>query len=409
MPCGVSAGDVAEPQVEIAPFWRAVQNPERRRMETLVRQGRAQLYPALGLSMLLGADVATHRRASIENAIVRFERARALVPQDPEVLYLSATALALWEQRTATGGIVKRNREAIERFEELRAVDPFYEAFDVAFQLGLLYTLEGDARRAAAEYERALALRIDEGSISNVLSNLAEVKMMAGDLEAAVTTYERALSEGHGEERVLALFGLAVAQDRLGERSEALARARAALREDQRPLGALRQSSVFFVPPYEAYYYEGLGLLALAIEVVGSGAALERAARTAPRALSRPLSPGLLLSMKQILSSLEDEGHKTLGAQLAAVVQRGLSRKPPGAAPSELLSEENTLDPPEVRCLLPLLRSARAFARFLDAGGKEGPWAAEARAHLAEIERWLSDGAVPRAPAFTRATTQARP
>src|SRR5687767_2695723 len=100
-------------------FWRAAKHPEARRVDNLVRQGRAQLYPAMGLGMLLGSDLSAHRRAAVENGIARFERARALAPQDPEVLYLCGKALSLWERRGATGRLEKKNHDAIARFEEL--------------------------------------------------------------------------------------------------------------------------------------------------------------------------------------------------------------------------------------------------------------------------------------------------
>src|SRR5690349_7492274 len=71
-----------------APCWEAAREPDARRVDTLLRQGRAQLYPALGLGLMLGSDLSAHRRAAVENAIARFERARSLAPDDPEVLYL---------------------------------------------------------------------------------------------------------------------------------------------------------------------------------------------------------------------------------------------------------------------------------------------------------------------------------
>jgi len=369
-------------------FWRAVKNPDERRAETLIRQGRAQLYPALGLSMLGGPDASSHRRVAIENAIARFELARKLVPRDPEVLYLSAKALSMWERQRPGGRIEKRTREAVARFEELRAVDATYEAYRVAFELGILYTLEGDPSRAATEYQTALTLRIDEGSTSTVLSNLAEVTMMAGDLERAVELYERAVLESNSDERVLARWGLAVALDRLGEHSEGFAQAERAIKDDQRPLGALRQSGVFFVPSYEAYYYEGFGLLALALQQAGGAAALERAARNPSRSLP-PSSAGLMLAIKQVLVSLSDDGHRELFAGLRDSVESALNKERK-ARPQRLVNAEDAaLDTNDAKCLLSLVQSARAFMRFLDAGGKTGPWARDATNHLGTITTYF--------------------
>ncbi len=368
------------PTIPSSAFWRAAKNPNERRAETLLRQGRSQLYPALGLSMLAGPDATSLRRAAIENAITRFELARKLVPRDPEVLFLSAKALALWERRSSGGRIEKRSREAIARFEELRSVDADYEAYQVAFELGILHTLQGDPARAVAEYQRALSLRIDEGSPSTVLSNLAEVTMMSGDLEGAVELYERAVAAGSGDERVLSRWGLAVALDRLGEHSEAYAQAQRAITDDQRPLGALRQSGVFFVPPYESYYYEGLGLFALALQQAGSRPELERAVKNASRSLGTA-SAGLVLALRQVLMSLGEDGRGAVFAPLRTSVERALSKERV-KNPRPIIGEDNGLDTNDTKCLLSFAQSTRAFARFLEAGGNQGAWAADAEAHL---------------------------
>jgi tetratricopeptide (TPR) repeat protein len=393
------AEDEPPPPVHVSSaFWEAARKPEARRVETLLRQGRAQLYPALGLGLMLGADLSAHRRAAVENAIARFERARALAPQDPEVLYLCGKALSLWERRTPSGRIEKKSRDAIARFEALRKVDPLYEAADVAFELGILFTRESDFARAAEEYQRALSLRIDEASRGVILGNLAEVTMMSGDLEEAVTLYERAIHEGGADERLLSLWGLAVALDRLGEHGEALERARRALRDDQRPMGVLKQSSVFFVPGYEAHYYDGLGLLALAEEQAGEGTDAETIARDAAKALSRASSPTTLAALKQVLSALADEGQRARVATLLPLVEKAVARTQPRGKAERLEKRAAALDdasatPPEdreARVLLSLAQSLRAFSRYLDQGGKSGPWAEDAEAHLEELGAWFA-------------------
>jgi Flp pilus assembly protein TadD len=380
----------AEPQRGVhvtAPFWRAAKNPALVHAETLARQGREHLYPALGLSMLLGTDAVTHRRASLENAIARFERAHQLAPEDAEITYLSAKALSLWERRNPSGQVERRTDEAIARFLALRAQDPSYRDHETAFELGILYMHLGDVERAGAEYEKALKLRVDEGSRSAPLCNLAEVTMMAGDLERATELYERAAAEGLGEERVLALLGLSVALDRLGERSESLLRAREAIKEDQRPLGALRQNGVFFVPTYEVHYYEGVGLLALAEQQADQQAVLLDAARRFEALVLRDVSLGLLLSFKQVLAQLAEEGLSQQLAPLEHAIDRAMTKaraKKLGRGP-----EDTALDAPEARALLSTLQALRSFSRYLNAGGDEGPWAEDAVAHQREILAWF--------------------
>lgn len=388
------------PVHETAPFWEAAKRPEARRVDALLRQGRAQLYPALGLGLMLGSDLSAHRRAAVENAIARFERARALAPNDPEVLYLCGKALSLWERRLPSGRIEKKSREAIARFLALREVDPLYEAEHVAFELGVLYTRESEFAKAAEEYERALTLRVDETSRAVILGNLAEVTMMAGDLEGAVRLYERAIQEGSTDERLLSLWGLAVALDRLGEHGEALERARRALRDDQRPMGVLKQSSVFFVPAYEAFYYDGLGLLALAEEQAGETSSAQAIARDALKVVTRGTgTAATLVALKQVLSALADEGHRDRVATLLPAVEKAVSRvQAKGRADTKLTPEELAVEEREMRVLLSLAQSMRAFARYLDQGGRQGPWAEDARAHLDELSQWLT-GADKREPA----------
>jgi tetratricopeptide (TPR) repeat protein len=379
-----------EPVHSSSPFWKNARSPDARRVETLLRQGRAQLYPALGLGLMLGSDLSTHRRVAVENAIARFERARRLAPEDPEVLYLCGKALALWERRGASGRLDRRSRDAIMRFEALRRVDPLYEAEDVAFELGVLFTRESDYARAAAEYERALALRVDETSRGTILGNLAEVTMMAGNLEEAVRYYERAIQEGGSDERLLSLWGMAVALDRLGEHAESMERARRALRDDQRPMAVLKQSTVFFVPPYESHYYDGIGLLALAEEQSGEDGSAEAIARDAAKVLAQGASLTSLVALKQVLDALGGEGHKETVAQLLPLVDKALTRaQAQRRGEPRVVPEEAALDARELRVLLTVAQALRAFTRYLDQGGKQGPWADDAQAHVDEIARWF--------------------
>jgi tetratricopeptide (TPR) repeat protein len=375
----------------ISPFWKNARSPDARRVETLLRQGRAQLYPALGLGLMLGSDLSTHRRVAVENAIARFERARRLAPDDPEVLYLCGKALALWERRGPSGRLDRRSRDAISRFEALRRVDPLYEAEDVAFELGVLFTREGDYGRAAAEYERALSLRIDETSRGTILGNLAEVTMMSGNLEEAVHYYERAIQEGGSDERLLSLWGLAVALDRLGEHAEALERARKALRDDQRPMAVLKQSTVFFVPPYESHYYDGIGLLAMAEEQAGEDGSAEQVARDAAKVLAQGASLTSLVALKQVLDAIAGEGHKEAVQHILPLVDKALAKaQAQRRGESRPVPEEASLDARELRVLLSVAQALRAFTRYLDQGGKQGPWADDAEAHVDEIARWFA-------------------
>jgi tetratricopeptide (TPR) repeat protein len=384
------ADSVLQPVYVRSPFWEAARNPDAPRIDALLRQGRARLQPALGLGLLLGTDAFAHRRAGIENALARFERALTIDPQHAEALYLSGRALALWERRTPQGQVERRTQEAIARFEALSRVAPLYEAEDVAFELGVLYTREGDFVGASEAYKRALLLRVDGGSRSVLLGNLAEVMMMREDLDESVRLYEQAVAEGSREERVLSLWGLAVALDRLGEKGESMERARQAIRDDQRPMGALKQNSVFFVPAYESHYYDGLGLLALAeVEAAEQGKA-EHIVNEFGRAVEAAASSSALLALKQVLASLEDEGHRELAEPLYAAVERALRKVPKQPKAQKTKQNEDSAEARALKVVLLSVQSLRAFARYLDRGGDQGPWANDARVHLTELSRWFT-------------------
>lgn len=364
-------------------FWRALRSPAQHRAEQLVRQGRALLYPALGLGMILGLDGATQRRVAIESALVRFERALELAPDHLEARLLLGKALASWEKRSAEGSELK-SAQAIAVLEALRARDPLYEAQEVAFQLGLLRSRNAELELAAREYERALHLLTDPADQATLLGNLAEITMARGDLPHALALYERAIHVGQDENRVLALWGSAVALDRLGEHAAAIARARRALREDRVPFAALRQNGVFFVPAYEAHYYEALGALALADTERESDEPLAQALSRA-RAWAKPRKLRELAPFARLAQELEQVGQRELARSwLGNAVTRPHPRDGARTHDEPLPSERDG------RLLFWTLRAVAAFARYQAHASETGPYYEDAREHLAELERLLA-------------------
>lgn len=389
--------------VASAPFWQRLREPQAARAQALLRQGRAQLVPALRSSLVWGQQAAAHRRVAVEGALARFERARALTPRDPELLFLTGRALSAWEQEL-NGELRQRSKEAIDCLLALRAIDPWFEAEAVAFELGMLYTREARFADAAAEYQRALALQLDDSAHSVTLGNLAEVTMLAGDVEGAVRLYERATHESSGSNRLLALWGQAVALDRLGERGEALSVAQRAVRDDQAPLHVLEQGSVFFVPTYERHYYEGLGALALAriaaseLGTVRSAAlppvvielstlspdslgALQRACGAALglSPLARGAAPfeGLAAGRELGLSDVLTPLHERVLAELS----RGRNRTLAGALRAQPANEQSA------RVLSHLIEALVSFARYQSESREQSPWASDARSHLTQLAR----------------------
>jgi tetratricopeptide (TPR) repeat protein len=304
-----------------ADYWTSLLEPDRARAVRLVREGNAQLSPALALGLLSSAglpvEFAAQRAVAVEGARARFALAKQLYPSLREARL--AYALTLGEDDEPS------RRAAIEELEALRALDPLYEAEQVAFQLGILHARGGELDAARLEYERALALHCDEHRQPTVLLDLAEVLMFQGELARARALYERAAREADPNGRVLALWGSAVVLDRMGEHAQALVTARRAIASDRAPFAALQRAGVFFVPEYERDYYEALGHLALA--------ELER--------------------------SQEDT--------------------------RELLAELHKYRPR--RNDAHALRALRSFDRYLMLDGGRGPYAEDAREHILELTR----------------------
>lgn len=124
-------------------------------------------------------------------------------------------------------------------------------------------------------YVRYLQLETEElktngRTLSTPILNLAETEMHLGNLREAIDGYREALRIAQRvpsrDTTPLAVWGLAVALDRSGDRPSAEKEARFAI-ELQRSMGAqnlLRSHNVFFVPAYELHWYEGLGASAQA-------------------------------------------------------------------------------------------------------------------------------------------------
>jgi len=260
----------SRPLEQTSDFWRELRAPGQRRARTLIEHARRLVRKALRETE--GPRPQPHVRAAyLEGAIERLRLARRYAPDNPEVLFHLGRILAMYERPAREGPPVRMDREAIATFAALRTLDPDFEAESVAFELGILHTRVGEFDRAAEEYERALLASLDSSAASVTHANLAEVRMMAGDLEAAVRHYERAIHLAEhspfgdpARSLALAYFGRAVALDRLGEHDGALKSAQRALSIYGGSMDVLRSPGVFFDPPAEIHYYEALGHMALA-------------------------------------------------------------------------------------------------------------------------------------------------
>jgi tetratricopeptide (TPR) repeat protein len=314
----VAARAQAEPQRSRADLFERIGDPDARRAAALGAQAQAQLAQA---ERLLPADWETLCRttldlphdgealpalrakghalhelardalralAHVESAIERLERARKLAPSDPVLLFAHARALALW-QSPGPGwacSAQRRDAEAIALLEELMRAHPSYAPERAAFELGILLTRALRFEEASAAYDRAAALALEDAEASTARGNQGETLMLAGKLEAAVASYERAIAQAQaGRGHALSVWGLAVALERSGEHARALERLQRAFGAAGEALSVLRAEGVFFSPSYEIHAYEALGHEArgAALEDRGERAAALREAASSYR------------------------------------------------------------------------------------------------------------------------------
>lgn len=276
---------------------RDVGAPERREARLLARDG-LRLFLAAMTSRDDGIDVDAQVR--IEQALERFDRAVAVLGDEPEVTLYRALALARFEREEAGGRRVRRTDEAIAEFERVRRLDPWFEPSAVAWELALLRARRREFDDASAEYERVRALwRLPavpailserEIALTEMLmpppreilaANQGEVEMLAGRLSRARELYEEASARASrgSLSSALALFGLALVQERSGDHPAALDSALAATRAwtpsaldrvaadlvaQHGPTAALHHPAVSFEPTWEIHAYEALAYEALA-------------------------------------------------------------------------------------------------------------------------------------------------
>ncbi|MCA9575025.1 MAG: hypothetical protein KC668_06295 [Myxococcales bacterium] len=318
----------------VSDFWREVQTPGVRRAGTLLRHGLRQLTQALR------TDDPRQREAALLGAVARLERAHEHDPADLDVLYFLAFASSQRQLVQTQGNAGDAIRQAIGLYEELRALDADYESESVAFELGLLYTRLRQYDRAVEEYQRGIMRAFDPRSTVSAHANMAEVIMLGGDAARALRHYDRATDiarqyAGDSVSLALALWGSAVASDRLGEGRGAVERAVQALRASGGDMAILRSNGVFFEPESELHWYEGLGALAQAeseTERAEKVAALQRALRsfrTYLREVEVPSTWDVVVerridAIEAQLSELQREG----AGRSAVRVPRGRGRAP---------------------------------------------------------------------------------
>jgi tetratricopeptide (TPR) repeat protein len=138
------------------------------------------------------------------------------------------------------------------------------EATDAYFSIAICYAKLGRPADEIAAYDEVLRRETDPSSRANALANRGEARMLQGNLAAATEDLRASLALV--PDNVLAHFSLAVVLDRTGDRLGALSEARIALTYDALDQ-QLASPNVFFMPPYDRYWYEALGATARARQI----------------------------------------------------------------------------------------------------------------------------------------------
>src|SRR5262249_36294176 len=101
----------AQPLPQQEGSWHQLLSPERPAGRLSLHDGLAKLLRAVGRNDPELGDAP--RWLLIEQALMRFAWARRALPENPDVLYLTAIALSRWE-RHDTGTLERRGDEALE-------------------------------------------------------------------------------------------------------------------------------------------------------------------------------------------------------------------------------------------------------------------------------------------------------
>jgi tetratricopeptide (TPR) repeat protein len=144
-------------------------------------------------------------------------------------------------------------------------------AIDAYYSIAICYAKLGRPKDEIASYNEFLRRETDIPSRANAIANRGEAWMVQGNLAAAIEDLRASLALV--PDNVLAHLSLAVALDRNGDRTAALSEAKIAVTYD-----ALDQQigspNVFFMPPYDRYWYDALGAAARAQQINDSATSI---------------------------------------------------------------------------------------------------------------------------------------
>lgn len=205
---------------------------------------------------------AKRRAAYTTEAIEAYEAAIELMPDEPEPYYRAGLLLYNAAFSPSVGREIIRYWNTVERLVPL---DP--RVTGILFQRALTHTrmaTDEHVRKGIDDYETLLrrqdvnTLTADTAGVR--LNNLAEMYMMVGELETAITLYRRALSYAHD---VSFAYGLAVALDRDAQGVKAREVMADYIGSFGQFLRQVNSGATFYVPEGEVFYYLGMAYEAI--------------------------------------------------------------------------------------------------------------------------------------------------
>lgn len=203
-----------------------------------------------------------------QHAIAMLERAGAEKSTSALLRYDLANVLSQIGDNVRAAAIYKA---AISEFPDHPATPQAW------LRLGFACGHLGDSECERRAWTNVLRVETEEIARVTPTLNLAETQMHRGDLKEAIEGYREAFRLASrlpttnrldmGDTATLAVWGLAVAYDRAGDRGEAEKQAKLAVdleRSMNRIHTTLHNKGVFFEPDYEVRWYDGLEAMALA-------------------------------------------------------------------------------------------------------------------------------------------------
>jgi tetratricopeptide (TPR) repeat protein len=263
---GIAIALGAAPALAQPTLWQRVEHPRARAEAKLLASLERMLDDAnRGAMVEIGLD-----RELARGAVVMIELSGLSEPSDPRLARVEAQALV-----EADVGREADARRLLEgALEALPAGSRAASAWrTLAFALARL----DDQKAEYRAYSKLIELTWDPQIRANAFANRGDVAMLGGDLAGARSDYEQAIRAGGDPEIVaLARYGLAVAEERLGDLPAAYAALdkALALRLPVPPFSSedpLDLPGVYFVPPYEENYIRALRAMAVGRRATEAG------------------------------------------------------------------------------------------------------------------------------------------